>query len=296
MVFPDLGDIAQRHCRRRILHAYLGEVGRGPDREDVLDAEALAGGLNETAGSRCGRFEETQRRNPHRVAGGLDDLFEGDSLVPQLRGRDLDLELLLALTPDGNVRHTRNADQPRFDLPTGQDRHFDAGELLGAHLDHQHPARGRDGLHDQRRRRYIRQRHGLGHPFRDELAGPQQIRARLEDQLDGGQPRDGFRPDLVQPGHPIEEIRFHRGGNKLLNFDSGEAQGFRLDFDLRRREFGHGVHGDTRGTLMMPKAIIPAARASTRMRNCRLKRVIQPNMASRLPGCFRWARSARPDR
>ncbi|MDQ0820932.1 hypothetical protein QFZ69_001811 [Arthrobacter sp. V1I7] len=43
MVFLDLGDVAQHHRLGRVLHTYLGQIGRGADRKDVLDAQTLAG-------------------------------------------------------------------------------------------------------------------------------------------------------------------------------------------------------------------------------------------------------------
>ena len=73
-----------------------------------------------------GDSTEAQRRHPDGVARGFDVLLECDVLVTELRGGDFDLKLLFALTPDGHIGDTRNADQPRLDLPSGQDGHFDA--------------------------------------------------------------------------------------------------------------------------------------------------------------------------
>ena len=60
-------------------------VGRG-DRQDVLDGEALVRALDEAAGARRRGLDEGQRRDPQRVAGGLDDLGQRDALPRSVAG------------------------------------------------------------------------------------------------------------------------------------------------------------------------------------------------------------------
>jgi hypothetical protein len=127
VVLFHLGNVTQEHGRSGVFDTDLGQVLRRSDGQHVLDAQALARRLDEPARAGGGRLKEAQRRHPDSVAGGLDDLFERDALVTQLRGGHFYLELLLALSPNGNVGDTGNADEPWLDLPPGQDRHLDPG-------------------------------------------------------------------------------------------------------------------------------------------------------------------------
>ena len=106
MVLDDRRDVTEALGARRALRSTggglehdLGEVLRSLDRLDVLDADALGGRVEEAARARRRRLEEGQRRHPQGVAGGADDLVERHALCVEVRGVDLHLELLVALTP-----------------------------------------------------------------------------------------------------------------------------------------------------------------------------------------------------
>ena len=194
--------------------------------------------------------------------------------------------------------HARNADQPRFDLPTGKDRHLDAGELLGVDLQPSAPRPVEEtGCMISGGADTFVQRHGRGHPFRDELACPGRIFARARRPVGWmtapGRISSGSRPATLTPSRGSASIgEVMKAAQLRQRKGPGPLLGLRLA-PARIRAIASTA---MRGTLMMPNAMIPAARASTRMRNYRRKRVIQPNTAGGLPGRFRWARSARPAR
>ena len=98
----DLGDVAEAETVRA-LDPNASEVGRRDERRDVLDGQPLILRVDEPAGSGRGSLDEAQRRDPERVAGGLDDLPQGDLTIAELLRVDLHLELPIAVTPDRDV-------------------------------------------------------------------------------------------------------------------------------------------------------------------------------------------------
>ena len=123
MALDHLGRVAERD--RGAVHRHAGEILRRGDRRLMADVEPLVGGIDEAPGPRRGRIEVGQRRCPHRLAGGLDDLGKGYSLLAHGLGIDDHLELLIALPPDCHVGDAGHAQQPGHDRPAGHDRQLD---------------------------------------------------------------------------------------------------------------------------------------------------------------------------
>jgi hypothetical protein len=68
------------------------------------------------------------------------------------------------------------------------------------------------------------------------------IRPRFEDHLDPGEPGNRLGPDVVEPGHPIEQVLLHGNGDHLLDFRRGEPERFGLNFHSCRDELRQDVH------------------------------------------------------
>ena len=68
------------------------------------------------------------------------DLPQRDVVRPQPVGIHQNLELPIALAPDGHVRHARNRHQPRTDDPLRQRAHFHLRQCLGRDTDLDGPA------------------------------------------------------------------------------------------------------------------------------------------------------------
>ena len=212
------------------------------DRKEMLDPEALVRRVDEAAGPRSARLEEAQGRYPQRVAGRGDDFLQGDVLVAQATRVDADLELAFALAPDRHVRDAGHSLQPRLDRPPCEDRHVDQRKTLRRHPDHQDPACRRRRLEHRGRLGDVGQRIGFGQSFRDQLPGPKDVRAGLENELDRRQAGSRLGTDLIQPRDPVEQVLLQRHGDQLLDLVRGKAERFRLELDGRRHELGQDVH------------------------------------------------------
>jgi hypothetical protein len=99
------------------------------------------------------------------------------------------------------------------------------------------------GLKHLRRLRHRRQdaarpaRESLG----DDLSCIQQLGPGLEGHDHRRQSREGRGFDLVEERNPVQEILLQRNGDQLLDLRRGEAERFRLDFDLGELELGKDV-------------------------------------------------------
>ena len=106
---------------------HRGELLGVDDRRLVLNGQTLVRGLDEATGARSRGFEVGQRRDPQRVAGGLDDLVEADVVFGERRRVDLDLELTLPLAEDRDVRHAVDAEEVRSQRPPSEHAQLDRG-------------------------------------------------------------------------------------------------------------------------------------------------------------------------
>jgi hypothetical protein len=244
MVLHHRGHVAQpQGSGAGALHGHRGQVlGRG-DGGDVLDPEPLVGGVDEAAGAWRRGFGEAERRHPQRVRGALDDLVERDPLASQPPRIDLDLELPLALTPDGHVRHARHAHEARPDLPARQHRHVDQRHVPGGEPDHQDPAGRRQRLEHAGRLGHVRDpAGGLDQALLHQLPGLQHVGPRLEDQLDPRQPGERLGAELVEERDPVEQVLLERDGDQLLHLFRREPERLGLDVDQWRVELRKHVH------------------------------------------------------
>src|SRR5215471_19914648 len=94
------------------------------------DLEPLVGRVDEAAIAGRRGLQEGQGRRPQGVASGLDDVIQPDAPILEALRVDLDLKLPIPLSPDRNVRDARNAQQAGPNIPAGEDRKLDEGELL----------------------------------------------------------------------------------------------------------------------------------------------------------------------
>jgi len=83
----------------------------------------------------------------------------------------------------------------------------------------------------------------LGHPLLHHLPRGVQVGARLEGQVDRGQPGHRGGVDAVQPGHAVEQVLFERDGDELLDLGRGQAERLGLYLHRRGRELGIDVDG-----------------------------------------------------
>jgi hypothetical protein len=90
--------------------------------------------------------------------------------------------------------------------------------------------RGR--LQHLRRLRDVGQPGRLRDPLLHHLAGPVEVGPGLEDHVDGGRTWHRLRPNLVEPGHAIEQVLLQGHRDQLLDFLGGKPE--RLGLDLYR--------------------------------------------------------------
>jgi hypothetical protein len=244
MVLDDLRDVAQAQVGAGVLDRDVRQGGRRRQPvEHVADLQALGRRLDEAAGSRGRRLQERERRDELGVARRRDDLVERDVLLAQAPRVDLHLQLLIALTPDRDVRDAADAEQPRPDRPASEDALLDRRERAGAvgQPDHQHAARRRRRVQHQRRLGHVGQRVRLRQALLDEGAPLVEVRARLEDQDDRRQARDGLRSDRVDARDAVEQVGLQRDRDELLDLVGRQAQRLGLDLRVWRRELGQDV-------------------------------------------------------
>src|SRR4029077_14566362 len=79
--------------------------------------------------------------------------------------------------------------------------------------------------------------------FGDELAGGEDVRTALEDQVDRAEPGHRLRPDLIEPRDSVEQVLFEWNRDQLLDLGCGKSQRLGLDLDLWRRELRQDVDG-----------------------------------------------------
>jgi hypothetical protein len=219
----------------------LAEVGSAVDADLVADIEAHPARLDEAALADERAVGEPQQPGVQRVAGRVHDLVQRHAVAGELPRVDLDVLLLQALAPDGDVRDPGHAQQALADLPVGDRRQLGRRDLVGRQPDLHDAARRRDGRHHERRRRERRQRRrDRGHPLLDELARAHLVRAAPEDELDRGQVGDRLGAQLLEPVDAVE-LLLERDRDELLDLRGGVARRERLDLDARRRELGEHV-------------------------------------------------------
>ena len=233
----------------------LREGVRRADRRDAARADALVGGLEEPARADHRARRELQQPGVERLGGDLHDLVERDLLVAQPAGPDLDVHVLEPLAPDRDVRDAGHAEQARADLPVRRHRQVHQADGLRRQADLHDPARGRDGLHHERRRRPRRKRRRDGvEVLLDELARLAEVRAALEQQRDVRQLRDRLRADHLDARDAVQRV-LERDGDELLDLGRRQPEARGLQLDAGGRELGEDVH-----------ALVAAARARRRTR------------------------------
>ena len=242
VVLHDAGDVADADGLATALgHDDLGQLGGLEHRQDVVDVEPLVGGVDEAAlaDDRAARVLEDAR--VEGVAGRLHDLVERDALRLQQLRRHLDDLHVDALAPDHRVGHAGHPQQAGPDLPVRGHRLVDHRDVLRRDADLHHPAGRRERLqHDRRRgpRRQVR-RHAL-QPLLHELPGADQVRARIEDELDLRELADRLRAEHVERRDAGQRL-LEGHGDQGLGLLRREPEGDGLDLDLRRRELGEHV-------------------------------------------------------
>ena len=128
VVLDDGRDVAERQRRRAVVRGRSRTWARSSAERIgrmCWIAEPLLGVSMKPPVPGRRRLEEGQRRDPQRVAGGLDDVLERDAALAEPGRVDQDLELPLALAEDRDVGDARHAHQPRPDRPAREDRHLD---------------------------------------------------------------------------------------------------------------------------------------------------------------------------
>ena len=115
----------------RAVDRHLSELPGRAEREDVLDGQPLGRPVDEAAAPRGGCVEVGERRDQLGVAGGLDDLGEGEAVLAQAVRIDLHLQLAIAQAPDRHVRDAGQPQEPRPDGPPRQDRQLEVGQPVG---------------------------------------------------------------------------------------------------------------------------------------------------------------------
>ena len=255
-----LATSVSRRRPARVLDRDLAQVLRAGDVvEDVADREPLGRGLDEATGSGHRSLEIADRRGDLRVAGGADDLVERDVLVAQLLRVNLDLDLLVAHAPDGDVRDTLHAHQAGADRPAGDDRLLDRGELVGVETDHHDAARRRQRRQHGGRLRHVREggTTQLGEAFLHQLATLVDVEALLEHEHDRGEAGCRGRADDVDAFDSVQEVGLERHRDELLDLGGGQTERLGLDLDVRRGELrvdvgrrvrkGRDADGEDRG-------------------------------------------------
>ena len=211
---------------------HRGEVLRARDRSRLRDGEPLVGGVDEAPGA-----------HGRGLPGGGDQRVEGQVVRAEALGVHEDLQLAVALAPDGDVGDAGDRHQAGTHRPPGEDREVHLGERLRGDADLHHPAQGREG-----REHHGRPGHGgevAGHggePLLDELPRLEEGRALLEDQHDRRQPQHGLRAQRLQPGGAVERV-LEGHGDQALDLGRGQAGRLGLHLDERRGELGEHVPG-----------------------------------------------------
>ena len=244
MVDHDVRHVGEPEPAVGAVDRHLPELlGVGDLLEQVPHLEPLLRRLDEPAGTRRRGFEEGQGRHDLRVAGGADDLRQGDPVGLQALGIDLDLELLVAHPPDGHVGHPGDAHEAWLDRPPGDDGLLDGGELVGPDPDQQHAAGRRERLQHGGWLGDVGQRVRLGQTFLDQLPGPVDVGAFREHHHDRRQARDRLRPDRLDPLDAVEQVRLQRHRDQLLDLLGRQPEGLGLHLGVGRRELGQDVDG-----------------------------------------------------
>ena len=245
VVLDDVGDVGQPQPAGAFDGNLAELLGIGDLVEDVANLQALLRRLDEAAGARNGGLEVAHRGRDLRVAGGADDLAQRDVLLTQPLGADLDLDLLVAHAPDGDVRDARHAHEARPQRPARDDRLLDRRQVLRGEADHHHAARRRQRLQHRRRLGDVGEGGSaqLGEALLHELATLVDVVAGLEHQHDRRQARQRGGADDVDALDAVEQVRLERDRQQLLDLGRRQAEGFSLDLDVRRGELGIDVHG-----------------------------------------------------
>ncbi len=241
MVFHHRGHVSQS-LRFGVVDRHLGQVFRRRDGQDMSNAEPLIRGLDPPAGAGCRGLQEAQWRRPQGVASGFDDLHQRHAVISQLFRIHLHLQLPLTPAPDRHVRHAGHTQQARLDRPASEHRHVDEGQFVRGHPDRHDPAGRGDGIDHGEMLRHSREREHLVETLLRHLPGAHEVGPLLEDENDGRQPGDGHGAELLHPGGPVEQVRFHGGGDQGLHFLGGKAEELDLNLHVRPRELGQDIH------------------------------------------------------
>ena len=135
----------------------------------------------------------------------------------------------------------RHPQQPGADLPVGRHRHVLERHGVRGQADLHDPARRRQRLqHDRRRRPGGQGVLHRGHPLLDELAVVHLVRAELEDQLDVRELRGRLRAHDVEPVETGERL-LHRDRDERLHLGRRQPEAGDLDLDPWWRELGEDV-------------------------------------------------------
>ena len=182
------------------------------------------------------RVDEAGAHHAGGRARGIDHVAERKVVRNEALGHHADLQLPHVPAEHAALGDARYGEQPGLQHPVGERPQVHRRERRGDETDLQQVHRGRG------ERRHLRRPHadrelarGLTEPFREHVAGKEDVRAFLEDHRDDRQTLDRLGADgflIAEPG----DRRLDRPGDELLRLFRGETRTLRLDLDLRLHE------------------------------------------------------------
>jgi hypothetical protein len=207
----------------------------------VADIQPLTVRLDEAPGADGEGLGVLEHARVHCVRGLLHDRRERDAVLRQHLRVDLDVSLVEPLAVDHHLRYAGHAQEAAPDLPVGDRRHVDQGQLVRREPDLHDPGGGGEGRHHERRARPGRQLgRDSGEALLDELPRAVEVGPALEVELDRGDLLDGVRAHLVEALDAVERV-LDRNRDQLLDLDRRVPGRERLHLDDRRRELGKDV-------------------------------------------------------
>ena len=248
MVLDDRRDVAEREPLpgpRAILHDRdTGEIIRGRDRQDVLDAEPLVRRVDESAGSRRRGIEERQRRDPQGVAGGLDHVAQRDAVAARIRSgstwtwswRSRWPQIATLATPGTLSSRGRIVQRASTDMSMSETSFDDRPTIMTRLDDESGWSIAGDFDTFGRACAWVSRSATIWRARSTSVPGS---KYRTIDE----RPGDGLRVDLVEEGDAVEQVGFERDRDQLLDFIGRQAERLRLDLDIGRPELGQRVEG-----------------------------------------------------
>ena len=172
-----------------------------------------------------------------------DHLIQRHALVPQPLWIDIHLQLPVALSPDRDVRDSRDTHELRCDRPPREHPHIARRDRLGSHADDQDAIGRRKRLEHAWRLRNLGVRERLREALGHDLARLVDARPGLEDQQNARQSLHRLRADVLEERDPVEQVLLERNRDQLFDLLRGQAEGLRLHLHGGRREVRQDLHG-----------------------------------------------------